>query len=448
MTGGLLQMACVGRLDYHLTGNPHITFFRQVYRRHSAFAVETVDVQCLGAVDFGAHLTVDLPHRADLVSTCFVRIRLPAVDVPEGSSFRWLDSVGHRLLRTVRMSIGGQPIDAHTGEFLHISSRTSTPPGKMPMLDRMLGNVPQLTRPLVGPATMPAYVLLVPLAFWFCKGDLTLVLPMVALQHHQAIMELDVAEVELCCWASGPVELLDALEVQLRADYVFLSGRERAEFAKGNYQILVEQVQINSQGLDASRANVHLTLNHPVKEIFWVVQRKAFMDPAEAAPYGGVQAFNYTDGWDLRSMQPTMPAVSFLLEDAARTEVDYEFLGEPALAQARTVPRRNPLLHASLLLNGVERFSEMDHAYFDTQHPFQYHTSPPPEGVNFFSFAVAPEKIQPSGSVNFTKIDSSMLKLELMPTFGMQTHRSEFRLYAVNYNVLTFQHGMAGLAFR
>ena len=50
MGGGLMQLAAYGAQDIYLTGNPQITFFKIVYKRHTNFSIETVETPFIGTI--------------------------------------------------------------------------------------------------------------------------------------------------------------------------------------------------------------------------------------------------------------------------------------------------------------------------------------------------------------------------------------------------------------
>ena len=51
MGGGLMQLVAYGAQDIYLTGNPQITFFKVVYRRHTNFSMEEI-AQTMRSIDF------------------------------------------------------------------------------------------------------------------------------------------------------------------------------------------------------------------------------------------------------------------------------------------------------------------------------------------------------------------------------------------------------------
>ena len=101
-----------------------------------------------------------------------------------------------------------------------------------------------------------------------------------------------------------------------------------------------------------------------------------------------------------------------------------------------------------LQLNGQDRFSERSGAWFDLVQPFKYHTHIPDSGINVYSFALKPESHNPSGTLNFSRIDNATLRLTLSNYMFNEHNRAvDLNVYATNYNVLRIMSGMGGLAY-
>lgn len=108
---------------------------------------------------------------------------------------------------------------------------------------------------------------------------------------------------------------------------------------------------------------------------------------------------------------------------------------------------KNPVEVAKLQLNGQDRFTEREGAYFDKVQPFQHHSRTPSTGINVYSFALRPEEHQPSGTCNFSRIDKATLQLTVSINTVVGARTAQVRVYALNYNVLRVMSGMGGLAY-
>ena len=147
--GGLMQLVAYGAQDVYLTGNPQITFFKVLYRRHTNFAMESIENPFNGAPNFSKKVTCTIQRNGDLIYRMYLQATLPSVSIlstdGSGAQFRWLNWVGHNLIKSVEIEIGGQRIDKHYGDWLHIWNELTQEAGKQAGYAKMVGNVPQLT---------------------------------------------------------------------------------------------------------------------------------------------------------------------------------------------------------------------------------------------------------------------------------------------------------------
>ncbi len=398
MGGGLLQLVAYGAQDVYLTGNPQITFFKVVYRRHTNFSMESIEQTFNGTADFSRRVTCQISRNGDLIHRMYLQVALPALT----SGKQWTDYVGLALVKNVELEIGGQRIDKQYGDWMYIWNELSLPYGKRDGYRSMVG----ASLSYAGGSTA-AETLYVPLEFWFCRNP-GLALPLIALQYHEVKVNLEfraLSELGAYSVGGGFLGLASGSlgTTSLWVDYIFLDTDERRRFAQLSHEYLIEQLQFTGDESVASGATstkVKLNFNHPVKELVWVLQ--------ETGALFGV----YTD-------------------DGA----DADFARDGA----------NLCSTAKLQLNGHDRFAQRDGAYFNLVQPFQHHENiPTNEGINVYSFALKPEEHQPSGTLNMSRIDSAVLDVGHS---GLGAFAAKIRVYALSYNVLRVMSGMGGLAY-
>ena len=457
--GGLMQLVAYGAQDIYLTGNPQITFFKVVYRRHTNFAMEAIEQTFNGSANFGKKVTCTISRNGDLIHRIYLQATLPSVSLEatdgSGAQFRWLNWVGHNLINWVELEIGGQKIDKHYGDWLHVWNELTQEAGKQAGYADMVGNVPQLVNLLTQGGEdcdndcaqgepnasgevlkcAPEYTLYIPLQFWFCRNP-GLALPLIALQYHEVKINLEFEQLNNLCWdqtafsghlVRDRVAQSGIVSASLYVDYIYLDTDERRRFAQVSHEYLIEQLQFTGGESVTSSANkIRLNFNHPCKELVWVVQRDSFVscDDNVVGPWKGQQPFNYSDWWD-RSV----------------LESGYSVTRVEGLAGS------NPVVSAKVQLNGHDRFSEREGRYFNLVQPFQHHTNIPAVGINVYSFALKPEEHQPSGTCNFSRIDNATLILTLSNNTVGNVLSAQVRVYATNYNVLRIMSGMGGLAY-
>ena len=123
-----MQLVAYGAQDVYLTGNPQITFFKVVYRRHTNFSTESIQQTLNGTVGFGNRVSCTVSRNGDLVSNCLLEVELPALTgVASGNGVKWVGNVGERLIEEVEVEIGGQRIDKHNYTWMNAWNQLTIP---------------------------------------------------------------------------------------------------------------------------------------------------------------------------------------------------------------------------------------------------------------------------------------------------------------------------------
>jgi Large eukaryotic DNA virus major capsid protein/Major capsid protein N-terminus len=346
MAGGLLQLVAYGAQDVFLTGTPEITFWKVSYRRHTNFAMESIEQTFSGQADFGRRVTCTISRNGDLCYRTYLQVTLPEINQSLGQNTstgnvyaRWLDFIGEQIISQVEVEIGGQRIDRQYGDWMHIWNQLTMTEEQKRGYFKMIGNTTQLTyitdpqfanisSPCSSSATAPSQVcaprnalpettLYIPLQFWFAKNP-GLALPLIALQYHEVKINLDLRPLGECLWAvyslsatTGTPTVTAAYQQSLVAaslyvDYIFLDTDERRKMAQNPHEYLIEQVQFTGdESVGSSSNKIKLNFNHPCKELIWVVQPDANVDYCASLDATqtlfrtlGAQPFNYTDAID------------------------------------------------------------------------------------------------------------------------------------------------------
>jgi hypothetical protein len=344
-----MQLVAYGAQDVYLTGNPQITFWKVTYRRYTNFAMESIEQTFNGQADFGRRVTCTISRNGDLAYSTILQVTLPEINqsmkstsaATAGVWARWLDFPGEQLISQVEVEIGGQRIDRHYGDWMHIWNQLTMPVNQEKAYFSMVGNTTQLTyitdpsfsavdspcannapRQICAPRNaLPETTLYVPLQFWFCKNP-GLALPLIALQYHEVRINIDLRPIDECLWAVedlscyndgrvGQVKCQTAYNQSLVAaslyvNYVFLDTDERRRMAQNPHEYLIEQLQFTGdESVGSSSNKIKLNFNHPVKELIWVVQPDANVDYCSSLECSallyramGAQPFNYTDAID------------------------------------------------------------------------------------------------------------------------------------------------------
>lgn len=273
MGGGLMQLVAYGAQDIYITGNPQITFFKVIYRRHTNFAIETVEQQFVGNIGFGNTLSAKISRNGDLMTKVYLRVILNGVDpTATNSNFAWVRRVGHAMINQIEIDIGGTKIDRQYGTWLDIWYELARAGDHEKAYARMIGDVPELTT--YDTSIKEAYTLYVPLQFWFNRF-VGLAIPLIALQYHDTIINVTFANVnQLVIYdCKFDLTLVTMQNASLLVNYVYLDTDERRRFALVGHEYLIEQIQFN--GVEPTLADQQkyiLDFNHPTKELIWALR--------------------------------------------------------------------------------------------------------------------------------------------------------------------------------
>jgi len=529
MGGGLLQLVAYGAQDAYISGNPHITFWKVLFKRHTNFAMEAFRVNFTGAPHYGQRLVATVNRNADLIFKTYVQVTLPDTlsltktvnGVTSSAPVLWTADtnrrLGYALLKKIELEIGGQIIDTHYGEWLFLWENLASPFDESVKLDGMVGG------PINGTSTSATScggrpgVLYIPLQFWFCRNP-GLALPLIALQYHEVRFNIYlgnatdlVTSTNYASIAAAAAALPQIQDMSLYIDYIYLDVDERRRFAQDSHEYLIEQLQYGMpQTITTANARLDLTLNHPVKELVWVFQdaRKLDCGSTLTANVGYTQPFTYDDivdrcriqingqdrfderygdyfwkvqpyqhhtggaFWPIRNKVANIAALN--AGGANQTTFTGTISGTTLTVSGWTASSTSGPITENMLIvgagvpqgtfivdygtgaggNGTYEVSTNSTVSSTTMYGYANNVSNNDyyNPINVYSFALKPEEHQPSGTCNFSRIDTATLVFDSMTNGGAGTFPSKaypynFRIYAVNYNVFRVMSGMGGLAY-
>jgi len=159
--------------------------------------MESIEQTFNGTASWGKRVTCTISRNGDLIHRVYLQVTLPPVECAGAVSncFRWVNYVGHCLIKYVDVEIGGQRIDRHYGDRLTIWNELTQEPGHQVGYDNMVGNTPALTG--AGLGRTEATTLYVPLQFWFNRNP-GLALPLIALQYHEVKINFEFRQKQDC----------------------------------------------------------------------------------------------------------------------------------------------------------------------------------------------------------------------------------------------------------
>jgi hypothetical protein len=529
MGGGLLQLVAHGAQDAYLSGNPQITFWKGLFKRHTNFAMEPFRVRLTGVPSWGNKQSVTLARHADLLYSTYLDVVLPTTQVVSGveKNVDWNNEqgrLGYNLLDYVELEIGGQVIDRLYSEYLYLWDTLSADANKSYQLYQMVGGGGDSRRTDGGPMAVntsdtdsasgsgrfygyrppsgqgnvqatgrpsSGQVLTVPLPFSYTRNP-GAALPLIALQYHEVKINILWNKWQLVTANFRGVPPPPPSSVSIYVDYIYLDVDERRRMAQESHEYLIEQVQFNEEkGLAAGANRIDLTFNHPVKELIWVVQPDRFTNCKIADKFNNSSA-NY--GSPRPVLKPTASQVASVQTPTATlgvgcrlTPFTYTYLDQswapgvtPIVSGAGFT---QPVFEQHLQINGQDRLDRRGGDYYNKVQPYQHHTGTmKPEGFDVtpyvgteanagggnastdaptavpqshrgiytYSFALKPEENQPSGTCNFSRIDTATIVMNMSGNYVVDESSDNVwnvRVYAINYNILRVMSGMAGMAY-
>ncbi|KAF6250463.1 major capsid protein [Scenedesmus sp. NREL 46B-D3] len=405
MPGAHFQLVASSTADTLLYGSPQVVFFKSVWRRPTPHAVEAVLQSWNGTADFGRKCSCTIARIGDLCHRLWLQVTLPALP----PALRWTNAVGLALVKLAECELGGVVLDRHVAEWEDAWSELSHDQGKRKGFNRMVGRLedwdPRDDAKCLGSQDATLYV---PLSFWFSGSEPGNALPLVAITYHALRINLEFRRLDELVVSSDPAVSVEramsasfvppsVIDMQLYADMVYLASSERRRWAKMPHELLITSVQqvvediIIVDGNPQRNRRIQLPFSHPLKELVWVYV------PNEPEQSTGARFFDYRHAFD----------------------------------------------GIAVLTNSQERQTQRPGSYFTCVQPFQHHTHVPDKPIYVYSFALQPEPMQPSGSLNATALSLELAFRVTMP----ERSQGKIMCFAVGYNVLRIANGLSGIAF-
>lgn len=485
MPGGVMQLVSVGAQDQFITGSPEISWFKMVYKRHTNFSMESV------RQTFNNKPVIELSSRniytckinrvGDLLQEIYFAYQLPNIYSSRKFRFRWIDNISQYIIYSCAVRIDTQLIDQLWGDWMDVWNELSLTADKKEAYDKMTANVDDFNDPRMEEAfqtiinnniefnyypsgdtlespSIKGRRIFLPLQFWFTRNP-GLALPLIALQYQNIEVTIELRSIRelyriydentgiyfspdefatenisntsqtsllnrddnndvsierfLVPVGSSYAGVPNSIDIDgyLECNFIFLDEAERKAMATTSHDFLIQRpYRIEQTNLAGSRT-IDLMIQNPIKELIWVARR------SDMRRYNNWNNFT-----------------------------DFRF----------SAANHNILVSTKLLWNGMERFEDKPPEYFNYIQPYQHHSRCPREGIHCYSFAIYPEKLQPSGSFNASTINKIQLYITTntpqtvtitsKETYSY-TYDYDFIIYALHYNIFRIMSGSGGMVF-
>lgn len=409
MGGGLLQLVSYGKQSEFLIKNPTISFFKYVHKKYTNFAIESIPNNFNEQIDFGRKTTCKIGKFGDLLNKMILMVELPKLETP---GLSWTNGLGHSIIESIELEIGGTLIDRLTGDMLTIYMEYYLEEAKREGYYEMVKYTSDMYfHEYVYTDSMKLFI---PLKFWFCR-NLGSSLPLIALQYHDVSLTVEFKKFEECIYNPSNLsqERLSIKNALLYCDYIYLDSKERKIFAQKPHEFLIDQHQINTNNSIKyvhESINIPLEFNHPTKVLYWTIQNKE------------AQKLNLWSNFELN----------------------------PRLTKNNIIPNI-PLSTAVLQINGQPRFSEREEEFFRLIEPYNNGVVIPKKNIYSYNFGFNYSRFQPCGTLNFSRIDNSNLILKFNKDYEdrsvLLNDDLDIKIYAINYNILRIINGMGGVVY-
>jgi hypothetical protein len=507
MTVGALTQLEYGNTDRmaFLTLNPQITHFKSVYKKYTNFATQFIRLQPTGSstgLSWNADTTYTftIPRNGDAIRDIYLTLELPDIYSDSNYKFQWIKRIGEYIVRDVTLQIDtNQNIDKHSGEWFHAYSELNYDEGKKKGYYKMIGNVPELYDPSNAPGNTgqyPSYLnkyapsiinrkLYLPLIFWFNKFA-SMSLPLIALQlkpvyivfNFRPLKELytiidytgsggtgyrikpsnatnvNNAYIGNFLQPVSPTQNNLDLNPQLEINNVFLDNEERKRFAMSAHDYLITQLQpIIQQRVKISQTTgfkLDLSqINKPVTEFVFMIRRTDMEDVNDWS--------NYTN-WNIADIPPySLSYVNPYGLPLTINSTNIQYYKTRNILKSATIRiQGNEITEGDVPNNDLPltRLSGKDSVFYNLIQNFNSNRNMPDEGIYTYSFSLDNTSLQPIGAINMSSITNKdiILNLTAINQSGGYNYPSGTSydyvviLFAINYDILRFIGGMAGLA--
>jgi len=449
-------LAAKGSLDQHLIGNPQISFFKIVYRRHTNFSIQPMQIPQEGTItDTGGYFQTKISRSGDLINKLWFDARISASNTAmskptSNEYFVWTRNTGAALIKDYSLNIGQQLIDKQDSDYLNIISE---------VYDRYSDSWISLNKQFLSNKSYynasnsinndnrnpyNELQLYIDLQFWFCKKNRP-PLPIIAIQNQDITLNYNIRNFKHLINASATCTgawVHNIKDIKLYGNYIHLDTDERRRFVQTTQEYLIEQIQYLSKDLkDGLTNNIQLIFNNPIKQLFWFTRNDKCI--VEVTP-------NETGhNTDVYYKVESLTGAHHELPNNHRLFANNDYFNYNASSTNHEVLLNNVHAYnfktADISVNGVQLFNPQKASYFKYQTFVHNDMKLDVHGGLFmYSFALKPNEYQPTGTFNMTYVDKCNLNLYNVNIKYGSTH---VKVYAINYNILRIMSGMAALAY-
>ena len=478
---GRLNLAATGIQDQWFTGEPEFSYFLMNFRRHTKFSIEAIETPFDGEIDYDTIIECRIPqNKGDLIRSTMLKFTLPqpvvsnksftvtasggryfidgdeqaTLTLYEGTTYtfnnlshvdghpfrfsttapstsdyttgvtnpgtptvtftptsttpsilyyycaqhsgmggqinvkslRYRESIGSQIIKYADLVIGGQTIERITGDYIY-------------MYDQIHNNKDDIDQTLYFLTGHGNYIPVsydwdynILLPFYFFRHP-SLAIPVCALTKQLVEIRIQFKKIEdvVVSYSNGTISQPPAgisssiKEVSLVTDFFFIMEDERNFLLTRPIEYVITQLQLSQFKFKVgeSKKSGMLNFKNPIKEMFF-------------------------------------------------------------MAESEDVHKLCPIKNVIMKFNN-NTIIDADNLMLSYEQPLKYYTGITGNDFGVYSFSMKPETYYPTGQVNMSRISHNLIEIDLESPDVNFAHN--VKVYAVNYNVLRINSGLAGLKF-
>ena len=497
---GILLLVSIGKENLYLSGQAEITFFKLVYKQYTNFSIETIPQYFKTEPDFSRKITINISKNADLLDKLYLNISLPSISpsrhtyLPDGiKKFRWIEKIGLGIIKNIDLEIGGVLIDRINGEYMNFCYELNNKIGQQRGYNNMIGNIEEVKKYTNG---KKSYNLQVPLNFWFCQ-DSGLALPLIALTHNDVKIHVEFSSFNKC-YMESPSHYIkinnmfclfqegEIIQQEINGNiaigkFVYFDIVERRLYydkISNDFEIpLVTSSRYNILGRDSKfevsiqvntyviKDESYFLYNFPSLETSFLLANYVYLDNKERwefihkdleymvplvdiIPEKKVYSTNVSYKIDLIN-NPTKIIYwrGQLLSNYEANDI-FNYTTSPIETSNSVDSSQHGVLinKVAIVINSINREPDTDYKFYRQMKIYKNNLSSAQDGIMLYSFALFPSEYQPSGTLNFNKIDDAYLQLTLNKIVNYQQPML-VKAYGVHLNIFRVINGLSSLVF-
>ena len=313
-------------------------------------------------------------------------------------SFSWIGNVGNFIFDEIELYFNDLLIDKQYSDWINIWHELNNTYNKKELLERMIGNIKELTE--LSTTSKESKTLMLPLRFWFCRNS-GFNIPLIAMPYVNINLKFKISDVNNLVRKDIGTKIVlgSELNMKLLVNYIYLDDSERKLFAEARHEYLIEQSQFNGiSNIASSVSLVNVYFRNNIKDIYWLVDSDKNLYEKDRNNYSLTNINN----------------------------------------------SGNPITNTKILFNG-KKYVNHDGTYTNYLVPLEKYKSTPCDGINVYKFGLEDDS-QPKGSLNFSMLDKVQMEISIDSSYLLNSNK-KILVFGNSYNILRIMSGLAGLAF-